>query len=220
MMQRFAAMAPMLGGMRTAARAAVLPWGGAADACAARRYSVARPPGADFYELLGMPVAGGWGVDGGVLKSQWREKMALFHPDRLVGKPPAEQERGAAQSAVLNKAYETLLQPLPRALYLLERMGEPGIEETQSMEDPVLLMEVMELQEALANAEDTAAVDAIAEDNAAKLQETLAELGRVFGTVPVDADRVRQLAMRLRYWTNIEQAIKEWQPGARVELHH
>jgi len=24
----------------------------------------------------------------------------------------------------------------------------------------------------------------------------------------------------LRYWTNIEKAVREWQPGQRVELHH
>ncbi|WFD18275.1 molecular chaperone [Malassezia caprae] len=189
-------------------------------------------PSVDYYELLGMPFDSvpkqGWQVDQGTLKSQWRRTMALSHPDRLVHKPSHEQEIGAQQSALLNKAYETLRQPLTRVLYLvriedlqqLERQGIEAIPEGTSMADPSLLMEVMELQEALADAEDEAAVEQVHEANQEHMQDVLGQLDQVFADIPLDTQRVQALAMQLRYWTNIDKAVREWQPGKRPELQH
>ena len=85
------------------------------------------PSEADYYDILGTPrdsvPRNGWSVDPKELKAQWRQKMAATHPDRLVARPDKEQQIGTQQSAIVNKAYETLLRPLPRALYLLEKAG-------------------------------------------------------------------------------------------------
>lgn len=190
------------------------------------------PPSVDYYDVLGIPWESvphqGWQVDQSALKAQWRRTMALSHPDRLVHKPDNEQEIGAHQSAILNKAYETLRQPLPRVLYSvriddlpqLERQGIEGIPEGTSMADPSLLMEVMELQEALADAEDEAAVEQVNEANQEHMQDVLTQLDEAFAHTPLDTQRVQALAMQLRYWTNIAKAIREWQPGKRPELQH
>lgn len=89
------------------------------------------PSSVDYYEVLGMPwdtvPKQGWQVDLGTLKSQWRRTMALTHPDRLVNKPVSEQEMGANQSTILNKAYETLRQPLSRVLYLVRADNLPSV---------------------------------------------------------------------------------------------
>lgn len=81
------------------------------------------PAGVDYYEVLDVPFdsvpANGWKVDVDALKTQWRRAMALAHPDRLVQKSDSEQNIGAQQSTVVNKAYETLRHPLLRALYLV-----------------------------------------------------------------------------------------------------
>jgi len=190
------------------------------------------PPSVDYYDVLGMPWDSvpkqGWQVDQGTLKSLWRRTMALSHPDRLVHKPDHEQEIGAHQSAIVNKAYETLQQPLTRVLYLvcidnlqqLERQGVEGVPEGTSMADPSLLMEVMELQEALEEAEDEAAVEQVHEANQEHMQNVLTQLDQAFAHAPLDTQRVQALAMQLRYWTNIDKAIREWQPGKRPELQH
>ncbi|WFD25303.1 molecular chaperone [Malassezia nana] len=182
------------------------------------------PPTVDYYEVLGMPRDSvprqGWQVDLGTLKSQWRRALALTHPDRLVHKPEKEQHVGAHQSAILNKAYETIRHPLSRVVYLLERQGVEATPEGTSMTDPAFLMQVMELQEALEEAEEQSAVEQVDAVNQSYLREVLSQLDEAFATTPLDTERVQKLAIQLRYWTNIDKAIRECQPGKRPELFH
>ena len=182
------------------------------------------PTTVDYYDVLGMPFdtvpANGWRIDLLELKNLWRKTMAISHPDRLVHKVHDEQEIGSQQSAIVNKAYETLSSPLQRALYLLQRSGVESIEEGMAVEDPSLLMEVMELQEALQDAETQEAVDQVGATNQMHIDRVLDALNKAFSDAHPNTNRIRQLAVELRYWTNIDKAVREWQPGQRVELHH
>ena len=67
-------------------------------------------------------------------------------------------------STTLNNANRTLGDPLQRAMYILTRQGVPAQGE-ETLEDPELLMEVMELREAIENAETQEDVDAVREEN-------------------------------------------------------
>lgn len=163
---------------------------------------------------------GGWDVDASALKRAWRLKMAVTHPDRMVGRSDKEQQIGAQQSALINRAYETLLNPLPRAHYLLERYNAPEVSESDSLEDPELLMEVMELRERLEEAESEEEAAEVRADNKKLLDSTVETLAQAFGQTPPDLETARQAAVQLRYWTNIEKAAREWSPGKRVELQH
>ncbi|WFD42042.1 molecular chaperone [Malassezia psittaci] len=182
------------------------------------------PGDVSFYDVLGSPretiSRNGWSIDPNQLKGQWRQKMALTHPDRLGARPEKEQQIGTQQSAIVNKAYETLLRPLPRALYLLEQEGVKDIDEAASLEDLELLMEVMELQERLSEATDQAEVDAVGDQNQEHISDVLHQLDDAFAQSNLDKDRIQNLAIQLRYWTNIAKAVQEWQPGQPVELHH
>lgn len=67
----------------------------------------------------------------------------------------------------MNKAYHTLKDPLARAKYLLELQGvEVG--ESDSLEDPALLMEVMEIREELDEATTEEEVAQVKETNDGK----------------------------------------------------
>lgn len=59
-----------------------------------------------------------------------------------------ELDYAQLQSSVINKAYNTLKNPLTRAQYILEQNGYK-INESDSLSDPELLMEVMEFREEL-----------------------------------------------------------------------
>ena len=49
----------------------------------------------------------------------------------------------------MNKAYDTLLKPVPRALYMLEINGQ-ALEESDINLDSLFLMDIMELNEMVA----------------------------------------------------------------------
>ena len=86
--------------------------------------------------------------------------------------------------------------------------------------DPMLLAEVMELQEGVENASSHDEIDAIDAQNSSHLSEALAALDEAFAANPPDINAAIRLIAELRYWTNIDKAVREWQPGQRVELHH
>lgn len=68
-------------------------------------------------------------------------------------------------SSRVNKAYKTLLNPYTRAEYLLQQEGLE-IGESDNVQDKELIMEILELREALEEAEDQEAVDEIRAENA------------------------------------------------------
>lgn len=78
------------------------------------------------------------------------------------------QDLSAALSTHTNTAYQTLLQPLARATYLLERHApELAPDETDTVDDVELVMEVMEARQTLedADASEQDEVEAIEEKN-------------------------------------------------------
>nr|CDI55992.1 related to Co-chaperone protein HscB, mitochondrial precursor [Melanopsichium pennsylvanicum 4] len=182
------------------------------------------PQDIDFFKAMDLDFAtvpnGGWQIDTNMLKRAWRLKMAVTHPDRMGGRSEKEQQIGAQQSALINRAYETLLTPLARANYLLERHNAPEVSESDSLEDAELLMEVMELRESLEGAENEEEAAEVRAQNAKLMAETEETLAKAFGASPPDLVTAREAAVQLRYWANIEKAAREWSPGKRVELQH
>ena len=70
-------------------------------------------------------------------------------------------------SSVVNKAYGTLLNPYARAEYILQLQGIT-IGESESVDDPELIMEIMDAREALDNAETREEVERIRQANTGK----------------------------------------------------
>lgn len=103
-------------------------------------------------------------------------------------------------------------------------------------------MEVMELRESLedASSEDEAAEvrqrnksepSILCKENdrnkkhadielTVNLDQTVEKLEEAFSVDPVDVEKAQKAAIGLRYWTNIDRAAREWQPGKPVELIH
>ncbi|PWN35243.1 Co-chaperone Hsc20 [Meira miltonrushii] len=182
------------------------------------------PSELNAYELLGLQddqiANNGWDVDLNELKSIWRKRMALSHPDRMGTKSEKEQQIAAQQSAMINKAYETLREPLQRAHLLLEKFQSSIPSEAESLEDPEVLMEVMELREELEEASTEEEAAQVRARNKERLDATVNLLREAFSQQPPDTETARSAAVGLRYWNNIEKAAREWQPGKRVELQH
>ena len=117
------------------------------------------------------------------------------------------------------KEYAALRDPLLRAQYLLALRGvDVSGDETSRLDDQTLLMEILETHEALEDAETEADIDALKIQNSARVEKSIAELERSFAANDIEA--AAREAVRLRYWKNIEDGLKNWVAGERVVLQH
>ena len=156
-------------------RAAVAPGDPFCPGC-----GTVQPPGEiDHFQRLGLGAE--FALDPAELDRRYFALQRRLHPDRFVAKTARERAISQSQAASLNEAYETLKDPLERAQYLLRRQGveiDPG--DGATIKDPALLMEAMEMREALAEARDTAAVAALAARAEAEAKRTLAAVSAAF----------------------------------------
>ncbi|KAI0639412.1 Co-chaperone Hsc20 [Trametes polyzona] len=166
------------------------------------------PKSMSYHEMLGASYEPNpFVVDVAKLKNQFRAVQAIVHPDRWVSKPPEQQAIAAAMSSRINEAYSQLSNPLRRAEYILAREGHAG-EETDSIDDMELLMDVMGAREDIANASDPAEVAEIRAQNQAKIEETLGEIERA--AAEKDWPALRAAAVKLKYLEGINAAADMW----------
>ena len=165
-----------------------------------------QPPRAlDHFARLGLPR--GFEIDLAELGKRYFGLQRNLHPDRFARRTPKERAIAESQAASLNEAYETLKDPLARAAYLLELAGRrSAAAHAATVQDAELLTEAMENREALMEAEDTAAVDALAAKAKAEAERCLAALSEAFAAG--DLDRADQLATRLRYWQKLGEEAR------------
>ncbi len=163
------------------------------------------PGGADHFQRLGLPT--GFAVDAAALERAYIDRQGRLHPDRFVTRTARERRLSAEQSAAINEAYATLKQPLERARYLLRLAGRAVAgEDGATIDDPAVLVEAMETREALAEADGTAAVGAVAARTAAAVAGCRDDLARAFATGELDT--AARLTTRLGYLTKLADEVR------------
>ncbi|CAF9924846.1 MAG: hypothetical protein GOMPHAMPRED_003730 [Gomphillus americanus] len=164
----------------------------------------------------GPPPKGRFGIDVPRLRKEFLQLQAKAHPDMHAGQDKAKAE---GLSMRLNEAYRTLQNPLLRAQYLLSLRGvEIAEDETAKVEDPDLLMEVLDAREAIEDAQSEDDLTPIKQANDTRIEDSISILDKAF-----DADNIEIAtteAVRLRYWINIEESLKAWEKGKPVVLVH
>ncbi|KAG2178092.1 hypothetical protein INT43_003345 [Umbelopsis isabellina] len=156
-------------------------------------------------------------VDVKKLRLIFLRKQQQVHPDSYAQKSTEEYQLAQNQSSFLNKAYNTLKEPLARAQYMLALNGIE-VSESESLEDPELLMEVMEVREQMEDCETEEDIEKLRLDNEEKIEHTASQLTKAFKSK--DLEEAKALAVQLQYWDNIRRAIVDWAPGKRIELQH
>ena len=128
--------------------------------------------------------------------------------------------RAQATSARINEAYKTLSHPLLRAQYVLSlRTGEDvAADETAKVEDPELLMLVLETRECIEEAESEGDLEGLRAENEERIEDSVKRLGRMFAAD--DLAGAREEVVRLRYWMNIRESVDNWEKGKPVVLEH
>ncbi|EOD49747.1 putative fe-s protein assembly co-chaperone protein [Neofusicoccum parvum UCRNP2] len=164
----------------------------------------------------GPPPAGPFAIDLRALRNEFLQLQASAHPDRHGG---ADKRRAEGLSARINEAYRTLQNPLLRAQHLLSLRGiDVAEDERLKVEDPELLMEVLEARERIEEAGSEEEVQAMRVENGRRVEGSVEVLDRAFRED--DVETAKEEAVRLRYWVNIKESLDAWEPGKPVVLQH
>lgn len=148
----------------------------------------------NLFEILGLPLA--FPLNLKTLETAYFDAQRQWHPDRFIGKPDEARAEAAQRSMRINDAYDTLKNPLERAKHLLEVQGIFIDDETTP--PPALLMEIMELREAISDAaEDGRALMACVEDLKKHMAECTADLEAAFAAA--DYKTAEAETLRLGY---------------------
>ena len=107
----------------------------------------------NHFELFQMPVK--FEIDAQQLDAAYREIQGRVHPDKFVTATDAEKRVAMQWATRANEAYQTLKNPLKRAMYLCEMNGVDLATESNTNMPTVFLMQQIEWREALDEARDT-----------------------------------------------------------------
>ncbi|KAF4547600.1 HSCB C-terminal oligomerization domain-containing protein [Elsinoe fawcettii] len=174
----------------------------------------------DYFPLtLGpdrIPPKAPFKVDLKALRREFLQLQSKAHPDLA---PAGKKRQAEALSSRINEAYKTLQNPLLRAQYLLSLRGiDVAEDETAKVEDPDLLMEVLETRETIEEAEKEEDLQELKETNEVRIEKSEEILSRAFQED--NMDKAKEEAVRLRYWVNIRESIDGWEKGKPVVLVH
>lgn len=186
---------------------------------------------ADYYQIFpktfpdGAPPQSPFVVNNRALRKEYLKLQALNHPDLNNDLSGGNSSKSEESSSEINKAYEVLNDPLKRSQYLLNYNAHIDLtsdEATRKYEfaDKETLMEILELHEEL---EDNATEDDIPQhkkENQYRIDASIDTLNRLYSQDQPDYDQIALETIRLKYWYNIRNALKDWQPGEPLNMTH
>lgn len=126
----------------------------------------------NYFELFEIPVQ--LKVDAKSLTSRFFELSKKYHPDYFINKDTEAQAEVLEKSALLNKAYKTFQNPDEMIKYVLQLKGLLEEEEKYEL-PPDFLMEVLEINERLMDAEDNPEIKANLQSTINNLQSEIYE---------------------------------------------
>ena len=162
----------------------------------------------NHFELFGLPSQ--FKLDGSLLSSQFRELQKRFHPDNFATGSERDRLMAVQKAAQINDAYQVLKNPICRAEYILAEQGVEIRGEQQTMQDPMFLMEQMELREELEEIADNSDPESALFDFDSKVskmyKQHLASVEQELddGLWAEAADRVRKLKFIAKLKNEIE----------------
>lgn len=144
------------------------------------------------------------------LDARWKALQAEVHPDRFAAEGASAQRLAMQWAMRVNEAYQRLRDPLSRAAYLCGLRGAPVQAENNTQMPAAFLMRQMEWREALDEASDEAALEALDGDAAAAETAALARVQTLLDDnhdAPAAAAQVRALMFIQRFRADIDQRL-------------
>lgn len=167
---------------------------------------------ADHFALFGLARA--QGIDLAALDLRFRELQAQVHPDKHAHATDTEQRLSMQWATRVNEAYQTLKNPLARARYLLQLLGQDAQVESNTAMPMEFLVAQMELREAVAEAKvgaDDTALDGLRRTLVAEIKDDYRRLQALIdadGNHVAAAGLVRQLMFQEKLLQEIDDALE------------
>ncbi|WP_323030960.1 Fe-S protein assembly co-chaperone HscB [Brachymonas denitrificans] len=142
------------------------------------------------------------------LDQRWKTLQRQVHPDRFVAQGAAAQRVAMQWSVRINEAYQRLKDPLKRAAYLCELGGVPVEAHSNTAMPADFLMQQMEWREALDEAEDAGALQALACEVQQASSDALQEVTAAIDTqqdMPAAAALVRRMMFIHKFAQEVRQ---------------
>jgi molecular chaperone HscB len=164
------------------------------------------------FELFDLPAR--FDLDPAVISQRWKALQAAAHPDRFAAEGGAAQRVAMQWSVRVNEAYQRLKDPQKRAAYLCALHGAAVDAESNTAMPATFLAEQMQWREALDEAADAPAVQALADQVAAarrRLLEALADLIDRRQDWRGAAAQVRALMFVTRFGEDVHRRLEDMQ---------
>ena len=150
------------------------------------------------------------------LDARWKDLQREAHPDKFSHQGTAAQRVAMQWSVRINEAYQRLKDPLRRAAYLCELGGAPIQAENNTAMPAAFLMQQMSWREALDEASDLAALEALHDEVNQAHREGLVRCEHLIDVAhdfPQAAQEVRALMFIARFARDIDQRLDALDPS-------
>ena len=173
----------------------------------------ALPANTDYFDLFSLPQGkeGFLSIGKDEMEKAMKSLQKRLHPDLFTTKSLAEQKQSAANSALVNRAYQCLRSDISRAAYILEHYHGLDIlsEKSGSYHDNELNMQIFTLREE---------IDDLDPSDHTKRDALLANLNSTLSTIEQDLheaiaqkdkDGMAREAIKLQYWGKMITEIQD-----------
>ncbi|WP_184549197.1 Fe-S protein assembly co-chaperone HscB [Mucilaginibacter sp. FT3.2] len=166
----------------------------------------------NYFEFYGIPES--FNVEPAMLKKKFYELSKLYHPDFHAGENEEKQQEILELSTLNNKAYQVLTDPARRMEYIL-KLYDLVSEGAKPQLPTDFLMEMMEINERLMEADDAAELGSIAAEVLAfedDINQKLGELTTDYPTLDHTAQEDRRIKIadiyyRQKYLLRIKESL-------------
>ncbi|ESN96100.1 hypothetical protein HELRODRAFT_135084, partial [Helobdella robusta] len=155
-----------------------------------------------FFQIFG--IKEDFDIDLKYLNEKYRKLQVILHPDKYSQKSDTERGFSERHSSLVNEAYNTLLKPLSRGLYILHLKGEDLEKEVQV--ETEFLGEIMELNESVIEAEDINALRSIETSTNKIVNNLIDEISHNFKDK--NTNSAKENLLKLKYLLNVAEKIQ------------
>ncbi len=174
----------------------------------------------NYFDIFSLPQR--YRIDLAGLDARYRDLQRSVHPDRFASGSDQQRRISVQQAARINEAYQVLRDPLRRGRYLLELRGIPVDDRQGGHQDPVFLMQQMELRESLAElrqqGEPLKALDRLGRDIEARFRELEGQLAQALDADAGDVAEAAALVQKMQFFSRLQHEVREQETDLEDEL--